>query len=89
MPDKKLPENNKETSFLDEKSIRRFLEKSSDENYKKFAASLFKNPPKMLGVRLPVLRKLAKNIPCSYLSYIPEFMEETMLQGMVIGNLRG
>ncbi len=74
------------------KSIREQLHELADEEYKTFSSALIPNINNMLGVRLPPLRKLAKEIVKddwrSYLD-LPEndFFEEVMLQGMVIGYL--
>ena len=38
------------------------LEKEADKNYQKFSSSLLPNINNVLGVRLPLLRKLAKEI---------------------------
>ena len=42
--------------------IRKQLEKEADKKYQKFSASLIPNINNVLGVRLPVLRKLAKEL---------------------------
>ncbi|MFD0588131.1 DNA alkylation repair protein [Paenibacillus sp. GCM10027627] len=73
-----------------EKSIREQLHALADENYKTFSAALIPNIDNMLGVRLPVLRKLAKEIAKddwrAYLDpSINDYFEEVMLQGMIIG----
>lgn len=71
--------------------IKKKLIQKSEDNYKKFSKALIPNINNILGVRLPDLRKIAKEIYRSgswkeFLSYNnPEFMEEIMLQGMVIG----
>ncbi len=71
--------------------IREKLKKLSDEKYKKFSSALIPNCNTMLGVRLPVLRGLAKEIaknnPTDFLSSPTYFFEEKMLQGMVIGQM--
>ena len=69
--------------------IRKKLIELSDERYKKFSLSLLPETDNLLGVRLPILRKLAKEIiKCDYEKFLnskEEFFEETMLKGMVIG----
>ncbi len=76
------------------KNIREILLKEAEENYKKFSASLIPNIDNVLGVRLPVLRKIAKNIYNSgdYENFLKqrkfEYLEETMLQGIIIGLLK-
>ena len=68
--------------------IRKRLKQEAEEKYRLFSAALIPNIDNILGVRIPKLNKLAKelyktdwkpllNQPCIY-------MEETMLQGMLI-----
>ena len=70
------------------------LEKEADKNYQKFSSSLLPNINNVLGVRLPILRKLAKEIvkENKFKSFLSEkkhkYMEEYMLKGMVIGLLK-
>lgn len=72
--------------------IKERLKKEADIKYQKFSSSLVPNEKTMLGVRLPVLRKIAKEIMKddykNFLSIEPEFFEEKMLQGMVIGLIK-
>lgn len=60
-----------------------------DENYKSFSASLIPNIDNVLGVRLPQLRKLAKDLykeGFQGFSTMPaKYMEFDMLDGMLIG----
>lgn len=71
--------------------IRKKLFELSDEKYKKFSLSLLPETDNLIGVRLPILRKLAKEIVHldyeKFLNSKSEFFEETMLKGMVIGAL--
>ncbi|RCW48998.1 DNA alkylation repair protein [Paenibacillus prosopidis] len=65
----------------------------ADREYQKFSAALIPNINNVLGVRLPMLRKLAKQIARgdwrTYLEQAEsEYFEETMLQGMVIGYVK-
>lgn len=65
----------------------------ADEEYQKFSAALIPNINNVLGVRLPVLRKMAKKMAKddwrSYLEHAEsEYFEEIMLQGMVIGYVK-
>ena len=74
--------------------ILRRLEKEADKNYQKFSSSLLPNINNVLGVRLPILRKLAKEIvkENKFKSFLSEkkhkYMEEYMLKGMLIGLLK-
>ena len=73
--------------------IRKKLIKLSDKKYKNFSSSLIPNCQNMLGVRLPVLRKIAFEISnndyyINFLNSIPLYFEETMLKGFVIGYLK-
>ena len=69
--------------------IRKRLEGLAENEYQRFSASLLPNINNVLGVRLPLLRKIAKDISNSdwqeFLASDTIYMEETMLQGMVIG----
>ena len=72
--------------------IKEELKNLSDEKYKLFSKKLNPNIDNILGVRLPILRKIAKKIAKNdykafFLENDDEFMELTMLEGMVIGNL--
>ncbi len=66
----------------------------SEKDYKNFSASLIPNIDNVLGVRLPTLRKIAKDIYKNgeWKEFVNqqkcEFMEEVMLQGMVIGLIK-
>jgi len=77
-----------------EKDIRKILLKEAEKDYKKFSSSLIPNVNNVLGVRLPVLRKIAKNIYNSgdYENFLKQrkiqYLEEAMLQGMIIGLLK-
>ncbi len=74
--------------------IKQRLLKEAEKDYQTFSAKLIPNIDNVLGVRLPKLRKIAKEIyksgawedfvNCSNCTY----MEEVMLQGMVIGLIK-
>ena len=72
-------------------NIKQQLIKNSEEKYRKFSQSLIPNINNVLGVRLPILRKIAKEIYKSenWQDFLKqndlEYMEETMLQAMIIG----
>jgi 3-methyladenine DNA glycosylase AlkD len=73
-----------------DKMIKEKLIALSEEEYRKFNSMLTPNVDNMLGVRLPLLRKLAKEIARgdwrAFLAAADdEYFEETMLQGIVIG----
>lgn len=70
--------------------IRERLENLADEKYRTFAASLLPGCEYILGVRLPLLRKLAKDIAKGDWRYYADttptvWFEEIMLLGMVTG----
>ncbi len=71
-------------------AIRQRLVDLAEEDYKKFSSSLIPGEDKLLGVRLPHLRELAKEIARGdwreYLNNAQdEYYEEVMLHGLVIG----
>lgn len=75
--------------------IQKRLLKESDEKYKKFSSALLPTTEqeKILGVRLPVLRKFAREIyKNSGTLFLQEnnlqYFEEIMLQGMIIGHVK-
>ncbi|ETA79045.1 DNA alkylation repair protein [Youngiibacter fragilis] len=70
--------------------IRNSLLESAEERYREFTSKLLPGTGNILGVRLPKLRKIAKEIAKSdWRPYVESegmlYYEETMLQGMVIG----
>lgn len=70
--------------------IREQLFELSDEKYQRFQRKLCPDTDNIIGVRIPSLRKLAKEIAKGdwreYLKVAEdEYYEEAMLQGMVIG----
>ena len=76
--------------FLYNGLIREHLLKLSENSNKQFAQTLNPGVENVLGLRIPDLRKLAAGIAKSdwetYLSTASTFyMEERMLQGMVLG----
>ena len=72
-------------------NIKQRLLDDSEKDFQQFSAALIPNISNVLGVRLPKLRKIAKEIYKSgeWKNFIKqnkfEYMEEVMLQGMVIG----
>lgn len=74
----------------DGESLHRWVLAHAEPSYQAFSASLLPNVPDLLGVRLPVLRRLArvlaKEDAAHYVSEISNAsFEERMLRGMVIG----
>ncbi len=72
--------------------IRNELISLSEENFQVFSASLIPKCNNIIGVRIPIIRKLAKRIikeePIKYLDEDDEiYFEETMLKGLIIGNI--
>ena len=71
--------------------IRNKIEELSDEKYKKFHTSLCPNTIEIVGVRVPILRNLAKEIVKE--GNVEEYLEtardnsyeEILLQGMALG----
>lgn len=74
--------------------IKQRLISQSEKDFQKFSASLIPNINNVLGVRIPTLRKIAKEIYRSgdWENFVNrkncEYMEEVMLQGMVIGLIK-
>lgn len=74
--------------------IREELFSLAEPKFQKFSSSLIPNCVKMIGVRLPILKKMSKEIaiknPRQYLiNANDDYFEEIMLQGFVIGRLQG
>lgn len=75
-----------------QKEILTRLQDLAEPEYARFSASLIPDPPPILGVRLPKLRALAKEL-AKTLPQSPElwqaldgpYLEQTMLHGMIIG----
>lgn len=75
------------------KYIETELNKYSEAKYQKFSSSLIPGVDNILGIRIPNLRKIAKIISNNdwqeFLNnYKEEYMEETMLKGLVITYLK-
>lgn len=72
------------------KTVRECIFKLADEKYRRFQSKLLPDTEKIIGVPLPKLRKLAKEIAKDdwrgYLAAAQDdYYEEVMLQGLVIG----
>lgn len=80
------------TAIIINMNIKEKLKKNIDLKYQKFTSTLIPNVDNILGIRVPILRKISKEIiKEDYLSFIKsetEFFEETMLQAMVIGLIK-
>ena len=75
---------------MNQKEIQEEIFKLADEDYKKFHSSLCPNTDNIIGVRVPALRNFAKNLYKTqnwkeYLEFEPEYYEEKVIQGMLIG----
>lgn len=73
-------------------NLKKELKNLAEKEYQIFSSKLTPNINNILGVRLPILRKIAKRIAKdNYVLFFKrnddEFMELTMLEGMVIGYL--
>lgn len=73
--------------------LRKHLFELADTDYRKFSKKLMPSVEKIIGVRLPLLRKEAKSIARNdwrtFLeSPYDEYFEEIMLHGMVIGYIK-
>ena len=73
--------------------IRQRLEELAEEKYGSFSAALIPGETKLLGVRIPKLREIAKELAKqdwqSYLEHArDDSMEEILLQGLVIGYVK-
>ncbi len=65
----------------------------ADENYKKFHSNLVPNIDNILGIRVPILRSIGKDISKgNWKDYFKichdNYYEETMLQGFVLNNIK-
>ncbi len=73
--------------------IKERLRSLSEEKYQRFAASLIPTIDNVLGVRIPLLRQLARQIAKEdWRQYLQtadqQFFEEVMLQGLVIAYIK-
>ncbi len=63
----------------------------SEEKYKLFSKNLIPGTNNILGVRIPILKKLVKELDVDYNLYLKEeelFFEEVMLKGFIINSLK-
>lgn len=73
--------------------IRRTLEELAEKEYGEFSSGLIPGEKRMLGVRLPKLREIAKELAKGdWKDYLEnardDSMEETLLQGMTLGYVK-
>ncbi len=69
------------------------LLKVSDKKYQKFSSALCPGTQNIIGVKIPLVRKIAKEIFKEnksevYLALKPEYFEEIMIQAILIGYLK-
>lgn len=74
-------------------TLREQLLELTEPKYMKFTSALMPGVENVLGIRLPILRSIAKEIAAgdwrAYLAEAEDFyFEERMLQGLVIGYAR-
>jgi 3-methyladenine DNA glycosylase AlkD len=78
------------------KSYKEFIEyliSIKDEKYKEFNSSICLSKYEMLGIRLPILKKIAKDISKTNIEEFlkisnDKYYEEVMIQGLVISNIK-
>lgn len=75
------------------KTVREQIFELADAEYREFHMKLCPGTANIIGVRIPALRKLAKQIAKgNWREYIKdakdEYYEEIMLQGMMLGNIK-
>ncbi len=73
--------------------VRKELFSQSEEQFREFASSLIPDCDNLIGVRIPMIRKIAKRIvkenPIEFLDNANDlYFEETMLKALIIGNMR-
>lgn len=67
--------------------IRERLLELEDEPYKKFSAKLTKTKYPLIGIRIPLLKKIAKELKDENLCFDKAiYFEEVMLEGLLIGH---
>lgn len=74
--------------------IKKQLMDYADPKYREFTIALLPGVNNLLGVRMPILKKMAKEFAKDEMGQLflqepsPETFEELMLQGLIIGNLQ-
>lgn len=77
---------------LSYQNFQKYLQSIKEDDYQKFSSKLTKTKYPMLGIRIPILRNLAKEISKgNYYSYLEiskdDTFEEVFLQGLIISNI--
>lgn len=71
--------------------VRKKLKENAEPKYQKFMQSLIPGCKHILGVRMPVIKKIAKDFSQEqmqqYLCHSPHYLEEHLLQAIFIGKL--
>ncbi len=85
-----MSEKNHKSDKISVGEVRTFLDAKAEESYREFSSGLLPDTKQIMGVRLPVLRKYARQlVKKNWRDYIkhntPASFEEIMLQGMIIG----
>ncbi|HJJ57222.1 MAG TPA: DNA alkylation repair protein [Methanocorpusculum sp.] len=78
---------------LSNHAIRTELESLKEKSYKEFSSSLLPGTENIIGVRIPILRSIAKRLAQedwkkSLLNLTDDTFEEILLQGLVIANAK-
>ena len=77
--------------FNDYDSLISYLYTFSDNKYLNFNKNIINTKSKMIGIRVPILRKIAKEIKNNYLSFLSilknKYYEESILEGLVIAKI--
>lgn len=74
--------------------VRKILEGLADEKFKDFSLKLIPTNSNIMGVKIPQLRTIARDMPeedrLPYINhYNCEYLEEVMIKGLLIGQLKG
>ncbi len=71
--------------------VRNKLVALSEDKYKLFSSNLIPGINNILGVRIPTIRKLVKELDINHYEYLDQeeiYFEEVMLKGFIISNLK-
>ena len=71
--------------------LRKMLKQSADDNYREFTMKICSTKHEVLGVRVPQIRKIVKQIPLEkigeFIRISPRTYEEVLLRGFLIARL--